>query len=203
MLRTGQSPAPSTRRSTSASTPGSRPTPGVLLPRTLASPRTGLTPAGCHELVARLRRRSLLSVLLGARATGRTFLRNHLGESSRQADLAPAAPGAAWTPARAAGPGSRAAAGGPVGTPRALDAARERRGIGRVAATTAGPRPGAGARPRRWHRRRGRSPPPQRSARVIGTCPVVTEPRAVPERLVDRGQNPAGSPRPPFRALGR
>src|SRR4029453_13514753 len=76
MLRTGQSPAPSQGRSTSASTPGSRPTPGVLLPRTLASPRTGLAPAGCRELVARLRRGALLSVLLGARAAGRTFLRN-------------------------------------------------------------------------------------------------------------------------------
>jgi hypothetical protein len=50
--------------------------------------------------------------------------------SSRPVGLAPAAPGAAWTPARAAGPGSRAATGGPAGTPRALDAARERRGIG-------------------------------------------------------------------------
>src|SRR6266511_4243243 len=38
MLRTGQSPAPSMRRSSSASTPGSHPTPGVLLPGTLASP---------------------------------------------------------------------------------------------------------------------------------------------------------------------
>ncbi len=54
-LRTGQSPVPSMRRSSSASTPGSRPTPGVLLPGTLASPRTGLAPAGCRELVARLR----------------------------------------------------------------------------------------------------------------------------------------------------
>src|SRR5215211_4668160 len=79
MLRTGQSPAPSMGRSTSASTSGSRPTPGVLLPGTLASPRAGLTPAGCRELVARLRRGALLSVLLGARATGRTFLRNRLG----------------------------------------------------------------------------------------------------------------------------
>src|SRR6266508_6638396 len=76
MLRTGQSPAPSMRRSSSASTPGSHPTPGVLLPGTLASPRTGLPPAGCRELVARLRRGALLSVLLGARATGRTFRRN-------------------------------------------------------------------------------------------------------------------------------
>jgi hypothetical protein len=76
MVRTGQSPAPCTRRSTSASTSGSHPTPGVLLPGTLASPRAGLTPAGCRELVARLRRGALLSMLLGARATGRTFLRN-------------------------------------------------------------------------------------------------------------------------------
>src|SRR5215208_7534239 len=45
----------------------------------------------------------LLSVVLGARATGRTFLRNRLGcGCSRPAGLAPAAPGAAWTPARAA-----------------------------------------------------------------------------------------------------
>src|SRR5437773_7216561 len=73
MLRTGQSPAPSTGRSTSASTPGSHPTPGVLLPGTLASPRTGLAPAGCRALVARLRRAARLSVVLGARATGRTF----------------------------------------------------------------------------------------------------------------------------------
>src|SRR5829696_6150806 len=62
-----------------ASTPGSRPTPGAALPGTLASPRTGLTPAGYRELVARLRRGALLSVLLGARATGRTFPRNHPG----------------------------------------------------------------------------------------------------------------------------
>src|SRR5512132_4075009 len=76
MLRTGQLPAPSQRRSSSASTPGSHPTPGVLLPGTLASPRAGLTPAGCRELVARLRRGLLLSVVLGARATGRTLRRN-------------------------------------------------------------------------------------------------------------------------------
>jgi hypothetical protein len=66
MLRTGQSPAPSMGRSSSASTPGSHSTPGVLLPGTLASPQTGLAPAGCRELVARLRRGTLLSVLLGA-----------------------------------------------------------------------------------------------------------------------------------------
>src|SRR4029453_6801692 len=93
MLRTGQSPAPSQGRSTSASTPGSHPTPGVLLPGTLASPPAGLTPAGCREVDARLRRGALLSVVLGARATGRTFLRNRLGWWSRPAGLAAAAPG--------------------------------------------------------------------------------------------------------------
>src|SRR6266498_2952503 len=82
MLRTGQSPAPSMGRSSSASTPGSRPTPGVLLPGTLASPRTGLAPAGCRELVARLRRGALLSVVLGARAAGRTFRTNIPPESA-------------------------------------------------------------------------------------------------------------------------
>ena len=48
--------------SSPASTSRSRPTPGVLLPGTLASPRAGLPPAGCRELVARLHRRFLLSV---------------------------------------------------------------------------------------------------------------------------------------------
>jgi hypothetical protein len=145
MLRTGQSPAPSTGRSSSASTPGSRPTPGVLLPGTLASPRTGLTPAGCRELVARLRRGALLSVVLSARAAGRTFRRNHpvLGARGRPAWLRPPRGRRGRRPAPP-GPGSRAATGGPAGTPRALDATRWRRGTGRVAATTAGPRTGAG-----------------------------------------------------------
>src|SRR5215218_2078851 len=118
MLRTGQSPAPSQGRSSSASTPGSRPTPGVLLPGTLASPRTGLAPAGCRELVARLRRGVLLSVVLGARAAGRTFQRDHLWRRARgrPAWLRPP-PGPAWDR--------------------------------RVAATTADPRPGAGAFPSR------------------------------------------------------
>ena len=35
--------------------PASRPTPEASLPGTLASPRTGLAPAGCRKLVARLR----------------------------------------------------------------------------------------------------------------------------------------------------
>ena len=43
MLRTAQSLHP-------ASTPASRPTPGASLPGTLASPQTGLSPAGRHEL---------------------------------------------------------------------------------------------------------------------------------------------------------
>jgi hypothetical protein len=66
---------PAAGRSSSASTPGSHPTPGVLLPGTLASPRTGLTPAGCRELGARLHPRSSFRHS-GARATGRTFRRN-------------------------------------------------------------------------------------------------------------------------------
>jgi hypothetical protein len=51
---------PSTGCCCSASTPGSRPTPGAALPGTLASPRTGLAPAGCPELVTRLRHDILL-----------------------------------------------------------------------------------------------------------------------------------------------
>ena len=39
----------------SASTAGLSPDAGSQLPRTLASPRTGLAPVGCRELVARLR----------------------------------------------------------------------------------------------------------------------------------------------------
>src|SRR5436189_914275 len=92
MLRTGQSPAPSTGRSTSASTPGSHPTPGVLLPGTLASPRTGLTPAGCRELVARLRRAALLSVvsapeLLDAHSAGIATSSSGHGSVSNLAEL--------------------------------------------------------------------------------------------------------------------
>src|ERR1700759_4217977 len=48
MLRTGQSLHP-------ASHPASRRRTGASLPGTLASPGTGLTPAGCPELVDRLR----------------------------------------------------------------------------------------------------------------------------------------------------
>jgi len=64
----GCAPPRGDRRSTS--TPASRPTPGAPLPRTLASPRTGLTPAGCPELDARLHP-NLLSCP-DARTAGRT-----------------------------------------------------------------------------------------------------------------------------------
>ena len=56
MLRTGRLLHP-------ASPPASRPTTGVSLPGTLASPRTGLTPAGCRELLVRLRQTNLLTVM--------------------------------------------------------------------------------------------------------------------------------------------
>lgn len=48
MLRTGQLLRP-------ASTPASQPDPEASLPGTLASLRTGLSPAGYRELVVRLR----------------------------------------------------------------------------------------------------------------------------------------------------
>jgi hypothetical protein len=56
MLRTGQllGPAPN---------PASRPRTGASLPGTLASPRTGLTPAGCPQLVDWLRHHNLLVVM--------------------------------------------------------------------------------------------------------------------------------------------
>jgi len=66
----GCAPPTGDRRSTS--TPASRPTPGAPLPRTLASPRTGLTPAGCPELDARLHP-NLLSCP-DARTAGRTSI---------------------------------------------------------------------------------------------------------------------------------
>src|ERR1019366_7013241 len=46
-----------------ASPPASRPTTGASLPGTLASPWTGLTPAGCRELLVRLRQTKLLTVM--------------------------------------------------------------------------------------------------------------------------------------------
>jgi Transposase, Mutator family len=60
-------PSRSTRGwSFSASASTSRSTPGAALPGTLASPRTGLAPAGCPELVARLRHGTLLRVMAPA-----------------------------------------------------------------------------------------------------------------------------------------
>ena len=76
---------------------------------------------------------------------------------SRPAGVPSPAPGGVWATPRGAASGSRAAEGRSAGPRSALDAPAERRGIRRLAATTAGPRPGAGSRPRR--RRRGRSLP--------------------------------------------
>jgi len=76
----GCAPPTGDRRSTS--TPASRPTPGAPLPRTLASPRTGLTPAGCPELDARLHP-NLLSCP-DARTAGRTS--GHLHSCSCRTD---------------------------------------------------------------------------------------------------------------------
>src|SRR6266542_2293050 len=63
MLRTG-------RLFHAASHPASRPGTGASLPGTLAFPRAGLPPAGCRELVARLR--LMTSFLYGVRTAGRT-----------------------------------------------------------------------------------------------------------------------------------
>ena len=204
MLRTGRLPAPHRGRSSSASTPGSRPTPGVLLPGTLASPRAGLTPAGCRELGARLHPRSSFHhsapELLDAHSCGIAW-----GGCSRPAGLAPAAPGGGVDagprrPARVKGRRS-----GPAGTPRALDAARERRGTGRVAATTADPRPGAGARTRRRHRRRGRSITPTAAILPGSSVPARSCLGHTPRRNAfrARGREPSRQPAAPFRALGR
>src|ERR1700733_4872388 len=64
MLRTAKSLHP-------ASDPAFRPTPGAPLPGTLASPRTGLAPAGRRELLARLRHGCSFA-LMAPRAAGRT-----------------------------------------------------------------------------------------------------------------------------------
>ena len=66
MLRTGQLLHP-------ASTPASQPKPGASLPRTLASPRTGLAPAGHRELpLGYVMTAPLRS---SVRAAGRTWIR--------------------------------------------------------------------------------------------------------------------------------
>jgi hypothetical protein len=59
-----------------ASHPASRPRTGASLPGTRASPRTGLTPAGRPELVARLRHVGLLS-FTAPEQSGRTRRRQH------------------------------------------------------------------------------------------------------------------------------
>jgi hypothetical protein len=83
-------------RSSSASTPGSRPTPGVLLPGTLASPRAGLTPAGCRELGARLHPRSSFHhsapELLDAHSPGIT------ARPEATIEVTSSAPGWEWPP---------------------------------------------------------------------------------------------------------
>ena len=65
MLRTGQLLHP-------ASTPASQPTPEASLPGTLASPRTGLAPAGYRELVVRLHQVMASPPCPGVRTAGRT-----------------------------------------------------------------------------------------------------------------------------------
>ena len=65
MLRTGHSLHP-------ASTTASQPHPEASLPGTLASPQTGLTPAGHQELLAQLRHDNSFSH--SARTTGRTWI---------------------------------------------------------------------------------------------------------------------------------
>src|SRR6266508_2217641 len=72
MLRTGRLLHP-------ASPPASRPTTEVSLPGTLASPRTGLTPAGCRELLIRLRQTNL-PYSHGVRTAGHTWIQGLIEE---------------------------------------------------------------------------------------------------------------------------
>ena len=73
----------------------SLPKPKVLLPRTLASPWTGLTPASYRELVARLRHFSLLGVMTPELLDAR-------GSRFRPASRATRMPARGWSLARAA-----------------------------------------------------------------------------------------------------
>ena len=59
MLRTGHLLHP-------ASNPASRPRTGASLPGTLASPRTGLAPAGCPQLIAWLRHHNMYLLVVMA-----------------------------------------------------------------------------------------------------------------------------------------
>ena len=86
MLRTGQLLGP-------ASNPASRPRTGAPLPGTLASPRTGLSPAGCPQLVAWLRHHNinLLVVmapkLLDAPPVRRMGVRTRVSNANRACQL--------------------------------------------------------------------------------------------------------------------
>jgi hypothetical protein len=91
-----------------------------------------------------------------------------MGARGPPAWLRPARGGGADADPRRPGWGQGPPQAVPHGRHAPLTTTRWRHGIGRVAATTAGPRPGAGARTRRRRRRRGRSLarggcPPRRS----------------------------------------
>jgi len=121
------------------------------------------------------------------------FLRNRW---SRPGGLTrPAGGGRSRRPAGAAVE-SRAAAGRSEGPRSALDAAGRRRGSWPGGRDNGRQRPGAGARPRRRHRRRGRSMTPTAAVppRLIGTCPVASGAAGVPERLLGRGREASRLP---------
>jgi hypothetical protein len=94
-------------------------------------------------------------------AAGRNIPQESRGRG-RTACRRPTRGGVSPRPATAAA-GSRAAESRSEGPRSVLDVDGERRGIRRLAATTAGPRPGTGSRPRR--RRRGRCHPCELSRR--------------------------------------
>ena len=72
----------------SASDPAFRPNPGASLPGTLASPRTGLAPAGRRELVARLRHECSFAVMASPNCwTHGTFV-GPRAQSSRRPSVA-------------------------------------------------------------------------------------------------------------------
>src|SRR5215218_1018882 len=104
----------------------------------------------------------LLSVVLGARAAGRTLRRNHrvVAARGRPAWLQPPPGGGVDADPRRPGQGQGPPQAVPQGRHAPLTRPAGGVGPGRVAATTAAPRPGAGARTWRRHRRRGRSMPP-------------------------------------------
>ncbi len=91
----------------------------------------------------------------GIRAAEGKFRRNHGEGRGRAACRRPTRGRRVCTPRGAGGRVKGGPEGRSEGPRNALDADGERRGISRLAARTAGPRTGAGSRPRR--RRRGRS----------------------------------------------